>query len=510
MKTKGTETRVVDLGGRTLTPGFIDGHAHVAQFGVQAVGGNLLAAPDGNVATIAQLVTEMKRAAATMDTSYTGWIFGSGYDDAILGRHPTAADLDKVSTTIPVAVIHISGHFSAVNSAGLKRIGYTAATADPAGGIIRRKPGSREPNGVLEETAHFAYLFGAVGPRNQAVADTFLLKGLELAKSHGHTTANEGRAVAAQHNMFLSAAKRGLLDIDVVSYIDYTERKLIDSVGLDARKPATYSGRYRVAGMKITVDGSPQGRTAWRTVPYLLPPDGQKAGYMGYAAIPDEKLLTSLFDSAYAKHWPVKVHANGDAAVDQFIRVASPAARRHPEADLRHVLIHGQFVRDDQLDSLRKYKLFPSLFPMHTFYWGDWYGKIVGDSQAQRISPMRNVLDRGMMTTSHTDAPVALPNLLQVMWATVNRVTRSGKVLGPDQRVTPLEAFKMFTIWGAYQHHEEKTKGSIEVGKLADFVILSDNPLTIEPMKINTIVVQETIKDGRTVWTRKAPAVAAR
>jgi predicted amidohydrolase YtcJ len=139
---------------------------------------------------------------------------------------------------------------------------------------------------------------------------------------------------------------------------------------------------------------------------------------------------------------------------------------------------------------------------MHTFYWGDWYGKIVGPEQQQRISPMRSVLNTGLHATSHTDAPVALPNLMQVTWATVNRVSRSGKIIGPNERVTPYEAMKMITLWGAEQFGEASNKGSIEVGKEADLAVLSANPVTIDPMKINAIVVDETIKDGKTVWKR--------
>jgi hypothetical protein len=143
-----------------------------------------------------------------------------------------------------------------------------------------------------------------------------------------------------------------------------------------------------------------------------------------------------------------------------------------------------------------------SLFPMHTFYWGDWYDQIIGPELAQQISPIKTALNKGLMVTSHTDAPVALPNLMQVMWATVNRTSRSGKVMGADERLTPLEALKAITIWGAYQHFEESTKGSIEVGKLADLVVLDKNPLTVDPMTINKIQVMETIKDGKTVYTR--------
>jgi predicted amidohydrolase YtcJ len=198
----------------------------------------------------------------------------------------------------------------------------------------------------------------------------------------------------------------------------------------------------------------------------------------------------------------VHLHANGDAAIDQMIAAIRPSHEKYGPGDRRMTLIHGQFLRKDQIPALVELQITPSLFPMHTFYWGDWYDQIIGPELAQQISPMRSVLDAGLIPTSHTDAPVALPNLMQVMWATVNRTSRSGKVMGPDERVTAVEGLKAITIWGAYQHFEDDTKGSLEVGKLADLVILSDNPLTIDPMLINTIQVMETIKEGATVYTR--------
>jgi predicted amidohydrolase YtcJ len=496
---KGAETEVVDLAGRALVPGFVDGHAHLLGFGAQAVGANLLAPPDGTVNTIDDLVVKLQGFAKSPDVARTGWIFGVGYDDALLGRHPTRDDLDKVSKDVPVIAVHISAHFSVLNSAGLAKAGYTAATPDPEGGVIRRREGSREPNGVLEELASFPVMIPAISPQKPEDKDYFLSKGLELAKSYGYTTVNEGRAVAAQHADLADAAKRGLLDIDVISYIDYTDRKVIPSP-----VTTTYENRYRIGGLKITLDGSPQGRTAWRTIPYLIPPDGQKAGYAGYPAIPDTKLVESLFDEAYQKQWPVKVHANGDAAIDQMIAAMKPVHAKYGPADRRNVLIHGQFVRrGDQLDALKELQVIASLFPMHTFYWGDWYDQIIGPELAQQISPIKTALNKGLMVTSHTDAPVALPNLMQVMWATVNRTSRSGKVMGPDERLTPIEALKAITLWGAYQHFEDKTKGSIEVGKLADLVILDRNPLTIDPATINQVRVMETIKEGRTVYTAR-------
>jgi len=498
LKRQGAGTVLKDLSGKTLMPGFIDGHAHVQQFGAQAVGANLLAPPDGTVNTIDDLVARLKTFADGPDVELTGWIFGAGYDDALLGRHPTREDLDKVSTTVPVMATHISGHFCAVNSVGLKMIGYDASTPNPEGGVIRREADGKTPNGVLEELAAIPHMLKALVPTTQEKKDLFLNRGLELAKSYGYTTANEGRMFGPMHADMQNAASRGLVDIDVTGWMDYTGR-----AELDKGFSTSYTNHYRLAGLKITLDGSPQGRTAWRTVPYLVPPDGQEPGYEGYPAIPETKLIESYLDEAYTKGWPVKVHANGDAAIDQLFEALKPVVAKHGVKPGQVILVHGQFIRPDQVQQLKSLGIFPSMFPMHTFYWGDWYMKIVGPEQANRISPMRSILNTGLHATSHTDAPVALPNLMQVVWATVNRSSRSGTIIGPDERVTPYEAMKMVTIWGAEQFGEQATKGSIEEGKLADLVVLSDNPITADPATINRIQVLETIKDGKTVWVRE-------
>ncbi len=498
LKMKGDGTVVRDLAGKTLMPGFIDGHAHAMQFGAQAVGANLLAPPDGNVNTIDDLVEKLKAFAQSPDAQRTGWIFGVGYDDALLGRHPTREDLDKVSTTVPVMATHISGHFAGVNTLGLKLIGYDASTPNPEGGVIRREADGRTPNGVLEELAAIPNMLTALTPATQEGKDYFLKRGLEMAKSYGYTTANEGRMFGPMHAVMADAANRGLVDIDLIGWMDYTGRAELDK-GFSTR----YSNHYRLGGLKITLDGSPQGRTAWRTIPYLLPPDGQKAGYTGYPAIADTAQVGAYLDEAYAKGWPVKVHANGDAAIDQLFTALRPVVAKYGVKPGQTILVHGQFIRPDQVQELKSLGIFPSMFPMHTFYWGDWYEQIVGPEQAARISPMRSILNTGLHATSHTDAPVALPNLTQVAWATVNRTSRSGKVIGPDERVTPYEAMQMITIWGAEQFGEQATKGSLKEGKLADFVVLTDNPVTIEPKDINRIQVLETIKEGKSVWVRK-------
>jgi predicted amidohydrolase YtcJ len=494
---KTDKTIMRDLDGKTLTPGLIDSHAHILSFGAQAVGANLLALPDGDVDTIDDLVARLQEFAKGDDINRTGWIYGMGYDDSILGRHPTRHDLDKVSKDKPVMAIHISGHFSAVNSVGLKEIGYNAETKNPVGGIIRREADGKTPNGVLEELASMPHSSKATTPLTQADEDYFMKKGMAMAKSYGYTTTTEGRLFGDQHLKLKNAAARGLVEIDVIGFQDYTNRQ-----HLDKDFSTEYKNHYRLGGLKVTLDGSPQGRTAWRTIPYVIPPDDQEAGYKGYPTIPDNAEVSAYLNEAYEKNWPVQVHVNGDAAVDQLINNLRPVVEKHGRKEDHVTLIHGQLMRLDQIPPLKELGVFQSMFPLHTFYWGDWYDKIIDRAHADNISPMRTILDVANRATSHSDAPVALPNLMRVVWATTNRTSRTGRIIGEAQRVSPYEAMQMVTIWAADQLGEDDKKGSLKVGKIADMVILSGNPAAIASDEIDDIIVLETFKDGRSIYQR--------
>lgn len=526
-KNKYKKAQMHDLKNKTMLPGFFGPHLHFTGLGGQAISANLLAEPDGKVGDIPTLINTLKEWAKGPDLNRTGWIFGMGYDDAVLkeGRHPTKFDLDKVSTTLPVIAIHISGHFAVMNSVGLKMMGITAKTKDPKGGIIRRVKGSQEPNGVLEELAAIPAYMSIISPKKKDDIFYFLEKAQELAVSFGYTTVQEGRAFGDAHTNLVNYAKEKGFKLDVVSYLDYSMKDenvegfscsgnhinkaekhdyVVDYSKM--KSPWTggrYSGGYRVAGMKITLDGSPQGRTAWSKTPYLVPPDGQKEGYSGYPAFSKDSDLEALFALAFKNNWQMLIHANGNAAIDQLIRVMKPVAKKYGNEDRRNVLVHGVFLEREQYADLKELHIIPSMFTMHTFYWGDWYKKIIGEKRAQRIAPAKSLLDAGFPVTIHTDAPVALPNLMQIVWASVNRVSRSGEVMGADECITPYQALKAITITSAYQHFEEKQKGSLKVGKLADLVILSDNPMTINPMLINKIQVMKTIKKGESIYRLK-------
>jgi predicted amidohydrolase YtcJ len=365
--------------------------------------------------------------------------------------------------------------------------------------VIHRRAGSQEPSGVLEEIAFFGALMKIFPKLTEAQAVAMLEEGQNLYMKFGYTTVQDGRATPGNVHTAIAAARAGKLKVDIVLYPDVLQIGQNTFMTGPYYKP-TYTDHFRIGGVKLTLDGSPQGKTAWLTQPYFKPPAGRQAGYAGYGIVPDEKVL-EVYTTAFKNQWQILTHANGDAAIDQLIKSMRLAGQKVPGRDRRPVLIHGQTLREDQVEALKELGIFPSLFPMHTFYWGDWHRQsVLGPERAENISPMGWLVQRGMRFTSHHDAPVALPSSIRVLSATVNRTTRTGYVLGPQHRVEPLVALKAMTLWAAYQHFEEKTKGSLEVGKLADFVILSDNPLTIEPAKFADLTVVETIKEGKTVY----------
>ena len=497
----GDGVTTVDLNGTTLLPGFIDGHAHFGNFGLQAIGALLLAPPDATCKDIPTLIELLKEWNTPENRALTGWVFGTGFDDSVLEekRFPTRHDLDQVSTEVPIMITHISGHFAVVNSKGLEVLGFDEKTPDPEGGIIRREADGKTPNGVLEELAAIPYMLQALVPRDQASAARFFQAGQDMALSFGYTTAQEGRAMQ-NHELLAASAKAGALKIDVVSYIDYA---FADQYMGSEWNSRAYPNHYRIGGMKLTLDGSPQGRTAWRTMPYLIPPDGQGPDYAGYPAIPSDTTVQAILAKGFENNWQTLIHANGDAAMDQLIRTLRSNVEKYGLGDRRNTLIHGQYIREDQLDALKELDVIVSLFPLHTFYWGDWHKQIIGEALGDKISPVKTALNKGVKTTIHTDAPVALPNLMRVIWTAVNRTSRSGAVISEAERLTPYEALQAITIWSAYQHFEENRKGSLVAGKLADLVILDANPLKVAPDAIKDIHVLQTIKDGKIVYAKK-------
>jgi predicted amidohydrolase YtcJ len=499
---RGGETAVFDLNGQTLLPGFVDSHGHVIIGGLQALSANLLAPPDGDVTDIPSLQDTLKTWISSNKSAVekARLIVGFGYDESQLAekRAPTRTDLDAVSDDIPIYIVHQSGHFGVANSAALETAGITAKSKAPAGGKIRRVEGATEPNGVLEENAHFLVLGTLLSTINEEGFKAFARAGSKLWARFGYTTAQEGRATPSLIPIAQSVAAEGGLLNDVVVYPDV----LVDRDFIKSHVSSTYQNRLRVGGAKLTIDGSPQGFTALRDRPYYDPVGDYDPGYAGYAAATMEQVLGAV-NWAFENNIQLLTHSNGEGASDMLLAAIESATERFGMGDRRMVLIHGQFLREDQVDSLKRLSIFPSLFPMHTYYWGDWHrDHTVGPGRADNISPTGWVRQRGMKFGSHHDAPVAFPDSMRVLDATVTRRSRSGDILGPAQRVDVMTGIKAMTIWPAWQHFEEDRKGSVEVGKLADFVILSADPTTIDPELIDTLKVTTTIKEDKPIYQR--------
>jgi predicted amidohydrolase YtcJ len=499
-----------NLAGQTLMPGFIDGHGHMYLTGLLLSMANVLPEPDGTAGDYDDLV-ETTRAWMESPTGKQfiaafGWVLANGYDHTMLreGDHPTADVLDRITTEYPVLMLHQSGHVAALNHKGLEVAGFTRDTPDPAGGVIRRGPDGA-PDGVIEESVVAQVGNPIIGSVNAAIDAMVIDKGQELYTRFGFTTAEEARAYPSVSAALAQAARDGRFRIDVITYPDIAA----NAKGLESefwRPDRQYRNHYRIGGAKISLDGAVQGKTAWLTHPYHIAPPHTEADYRGYPAMPDAKVL-EYFTLAASKGWQIVCHANGDAAIDQCLNSIEASQKLYPNPDHRSVVIHAQTARADQVNRMKALGALPTFFAAHTFYWGDYHRESsLGSPRAERISPTRDAINAGLTLTTHHDSPVIMPNAMRIVDATVNRTTRSGKPLGPEQGLTPFEALKAVTIWGAVQHFEEASKGTLTPGKRADLVVLSADPLTTDRAQIKTITVSATIKDGQPVYCAPAQA----
>lgn len=500
-------TRLVDLEGHIVLPGFIDSHSHIAQ-----VGKYPQFSPAAGVVSIDSLVDFGRRAfgswlqhAVDQGRYAEGdWFVGTGYDNTSFpdAVKPVADDLDRISTEVPIVIIHSSNHTAVVNHKALEMMGFTkdSPLTNQFGSLVGKDLGGN-PNGQLAEDAFFRLYYSPNVMLDSEVTDIDsgadnLEKAMQLYACYGITTAQDGAGSD--------------IDSSVVELLSRGKELLIDIVSFG--QPAAMSGKSRDAqfenglkhqGIKIILDGSPQAKTAWLREPYYVVPDGYATDYRGFPSLSDDSLYVQLVD-ALQNGWQVYAHTNGSAAIDQFITQYTRAEHDTGiEGDMRPVLIHAQTITDDQLDSAERAGIDVSFFHDHTYYWGDYHlSSVLGPERGARISPLSEALKRDINVTIHQDSPVVPPDMLFSIHNAVNRTTRNGQPIGSQYAVSPAEAIKMVTINAARQYDEQDTRGSIEKGKLADFVILDRNPLTVRTDSIKYIEVLETVKRGRTIYRR--------
>jgi hypothetical protein len=512
LPTGGADTEIVDLGGHTLMPSFIDAHGHFANAPQIVKWANVSGVPAGPVTSIADIQRVLAEFATANAVPAGEWIVGYGYDMSNLsdGRQCTRDDLDAVLPDHPVMLIHSSNHGAVLNSKGFAAVGYDATTPTPPGGLILRTPGGNEPEGLIMETA-FAPIFANMPqPSEQQMLDTFDAA-QQLYASKGTTTVQEGATHAKDLRLIRTAAEQGRLYLDVVAvplvlevpalvkeyFPDFTGGPM-EIPDTAAESFGTYRNRLKLQGIKCIVDGSPQGKTAYWTEPLLTPGPNGEADWRGQPVFPEE-LITQMVGQIAGAGIQIFCHCNGDAAIDVMIN-ACRAAGMTAGDDRRTVIIHSQFMRPEQLEDYVELGLSPSFFTVHAFFWGDLHKENLGQERAYFLSPMASAVAAGLHCSNHNDFSVTPIDPMRMVWSAVARTSRSGEVMGPDERVPPWQALKALTIEAAWQIREEDTKGTLAAGKLADLVILDGDPTGVPTDDILDIAVVETFKEGRSVY----------
>lgn len=485
----------IDLHGRTMLPGFVDPHGHISMVGALSVMADV-----STCESFQDIIDVLNEYIEEKDLGEADPVVGFGYDHNFLKEedHPTKDVLNQVSTERPIFISHASGHMGCANDGALKLAGIDETSVAAEGGFIGRVAGTNEPNGYLEEAS-----VASVRDKVTSGVDMDFVKIAMLSQDiyleHGITTAQDGAASSDILALLKGLAEQNQLKLDIVAYPEIATNP--DDVKDNSSYVKHYQNRLKIGGYKLFLDGSPQGKTAWMTRPY----EGEE-NYRGYPSYSDAEVIEYV-TKAVNDDVQLLTHCNGDAASDQLLMAYEKALEvsENPNKNhLRPVMIHCQTVRDDQLDQMVDVAMIPSIFNAHTYYWGDVHLKNLGEERGRRISPAKSAFDRGLVVNFHQDAPVVQPDMLHTIWCAVNRITRKGVHIGPEQCVSVYEALQAVTINAAYAYFEEDEKGSIKRGKLADFVVLDENPLEVDALDIKDIAVLETIKEGESVYKKES------
>ncbi len=490
----------VDLGGAAVLPGLIDPHSHFTgslQY--------LLFADLSECTSFAEITETLREFAAKRHIGPDGVIMGNGYDqnNLVEQRHPDKSVLNAVSEDTPVLITHVSNHMGVANDCLLKLAGVTPTTPDPEGGRYGRMDGTGDLDGYAEEPAAMNPFYAVTTPRLGLDFNAMIGDMQRIYLEHGVTTCQDGATAPDMAGVLVSLAKAGLLQMDIVAYPMWGTDVMATLAANPEYDSQDYHGHFRFGGLKMFLDGSPQGLTAWMTEPYVEGPDGER-DWVAYGTMTDED-ATAFAKIAIDSNHQLLCHCNGDAAADQLLRVyeaARDASNNPDKMALRPVMIHAQTARADQYGKMAEIGMIPSIFSSHIWYWGDAHLRNLGPARGGRVSACGDAARAGLPFTLHTDTPVLRPNLLEAAWCAVNRVTKAGAQLDEDQKVTPYQAMRAITFNGAYQYGEEDLKGTLEAGKLADLVVLDRNPLAVDPREIRDIQVLATIKEGETLYER--------
>lgn len=496
----GENTIVMDLDGRTVVPGFIDSHthnAHLAEFRYSFKLENLAAELNP---TIHEVLAKVR--AKAEETPVGQWIGGKYFDPKGLreGRWPTREELDANSLGHPLMISIRGGHACVVNSKALALAGINRDTPDPEGGVIERDPVTGEPSGVLRDVLSIRTAPPAA--TLQEIKDALVEISNEYIRTGVTSTGDAGTVDRADpYRAYQEAVAEGRLKTRTYLMIREGYYRQHD-LGL---RTGFGNERLRLGPVKLYTDGSIQCYTCAFIEPYVT---GNTKGHEGLRYTQEH--LNEIVADAHRLGYQVAIHAQGDYGITVAVNAIEQAMKRHPRPDPRHRIEHALCPTPGDLVRMKDLGIIANFYLFHPWFWGDQHiQNFIGPERAHAMVPAKTAMRMGIVACAHSDCPVCMPNdpvwpanPLWGMWCGVNRKTRSGVDIGPHERLTPLEALRVYTINGAYASFEEAIKGSIEPGKLADMVVLSDNPLTVDPWQIRDIEVLKTIIGGEVVYAK--------
>jgi predicted amidohydrolase YtcJ len=484
----GSGTRVIDLAGKTVLPGLNDNHCHPIGYGFAL---QWLDTSPARVRTLAELLERFREAARQAPPG--AWVRGRGYDDTRLDvrRHPTRYDLDQVTGDHPAILIRTCGHMSVVNSVALRLAGITRDTPDPEGGrIVRDEDG--EPTGLLQERAQELVRRHIPEPTVEDIGRALVTAGKQFLAMGITSVIEAGISKPEELQAYQQLRREQALPVrtSLMMLIDQTLEPM-EALGLRTGMGDEW---LRIGPLKLLQDGSGGGRTALMSVPYPGEPDNY-----GLAVYSQEQL-----DEAFLRVARLgcqgAAHAIGDRAIDMILTAFERALAACPQPDPRWRIEHCGLPRPDLLDRMQRLQVLAVPQPAFVFYLGDSYLRNFTEEQLALSYPCRAWLDRGIVAVGSSDTPVVPAHPWVNIRSAVTRLTQDGQRMGPEQAVTVDEALRMFTVNGAYASFEERVKGSITPGKLADVIVVDRDPHAVEPEELHTIRNELTMIDGTVVY----------
>ena len=478
-------TKKIDLGGKTVVPGFIDAHSHPGSSGLAH-----LREVDCDLRSIKAIQDAIHKRAS--ETPKGDWVLGFKYDDTKTsdGRLVNLNDLDIAAPDHPVRIQHRGGHTLYVNTLAMKMAGVTEGTPDPAGGMFDRDASTKKLNGRIKESASDA--FDKIIPSAYTRDD--LREGVKLISKMmtktGVTSVHDAYGSPEYLRAYQDAYENGDLSLRIYCLIGYTH---IDKMIQAGVRTGVGNEWVRIGAMKMTCDGSISERTARLSQPYI----GRPADYG--ILVNTEEQLYAYAKKAHDNDWQIGVHANGDVGIDTTLRVYERLQKERPRRDPRFRIEHCTLINDSLIQRMRTLGVIPTPFSTYVYYHGEKMGEY-GAERLKNMFALRSFLDAGIRATQASDYPPGPFEPMMALQSSVTRTDIKGTVWGANQKVSVDEAIRIGTMHGAYASYEENTKGSIETGKWADLVVVGRDPYKEDPSTLVTIPIERTMAGGKWVY----------